>query len=342
MAKLVTQLLRNSVYITTNKLVGEPLASVYWNKLFNSAYREEEWTNSPYDYMIWRDSFPRDNYTMFYAIHKASKQPIGLASIATYMPLHQDAMKKPLSTFGMYFVEKGSRGHGIGRMIFNQAMDACKGHNIFLYGVENLWEKYAHGKPAFNKLPEWKLRSLSAMPKDVDVGRLNLNNTGKFFSLRVCNWKDVPWNTLVEYDRKLSMGYDREKYLRASFDQPDSDSFTTVLTTSCPTRNQQIYGICRIRRCIDNHIVIGPLYADDPDLAKLLLKNSIQRLPFKKNATSFKYMVPDCNSDSVLLFKSLTNGNMSEEILHPQFTDEVVQFPMQFIFSVSEEDNALY
>jgi len=96
-----------------------------------------------------------------------------------------------------------------------------------------------------------------------------------------------------------------------------------------------VHGLGRIRRCIDDHFAIGPLYADDPLIAKMLLRALLQPNLFSTSPKSIHYRAPDSNLEAVDMFQELAEGKVEVEILHPQFTKEVIKvgyfLPIEFL-----------
>jgi hypothetical protein len=101
------------------------------------------------------------------------------------------------------------------------------------------------------------------------------------------------------------------------------------------SKKKTVHGLGRIRRCIDDHLVIGPLYADEPLIAKMLLRALLQPNLFPAPPKSIHYRAPDSNLEAVDMFQELAEGKVELEILHPQFTKEVIKvgyfLPIEFL-----------
>jgi GNAT superfamily N-acetyltransferase len=82
--------------------------------------------------------------------------------------------------------------------------------------------------------------------------------------------QDVPWEELAAYDLAVS-GIDRPEFMRAWLSQPGGSGFAW-------RRNGSLAGYGFLRPC-RNGFKIGPLYADDANIAHRLLQSLLSTIP---------------------------------------------------------------
>lgn len=84
-------------------------------------------------------------------------------------------------------------------------------------------------------------------------------------------FEDSYLSLIYDYDRKL-IGYDRSLVIKLTCKEPDSRTYLAIKNGKCVG-----FGIAKIS-CQENAL-IGPLYADEKEVAEVLLKKLIMSLP---------------------------------------------------------------
>lgn len=148
---------------------------------------------------------------------------------------------------GLYIVHPEYRGRGYGMALTKRRLEHCADRCTGIDGVlENvsLYERIGYRKAYENA--RYQFLAADHGPDDRAVVPLT----------------SVDWARVVEYDRRCFPG-PREPFLRAWVDQPDSRGFAYM-------QNGNLAGYAVRRRCHEGHKV-GPLFADDPGIARSLL-----------------------------------------------------------------------
>lgn len=181
---------------------------------------------------------------------------------------------------GFYIVHPNFRGLGYGIQIWNEGMKRLSGRNVALDGVLAQQDNYR--KSGFN-FAYSNIRYEGIVPKDL----LPLPNISHTFEL----------DDVIQYDRKF-FPEDRTQFLHSWLKQ--YGSFTLVSYDS----NSAIQGYAVIRPCKIGW-KIGPLFAENPEIARAILNNLLALIP--ENQT-FYLDVPEPNHDAIRLAESF---NMS-------------------------------
>lgn len=175
-------------------------------------------------------------------------EPVGCISAVSY-PGH-------FGFIGLYIVEPEFRGCGIGGALWRRAMQRLQGSNIGLDGVVAMQDAYARSgfKLAYRNVRY--AASLLPSPGPLPDG------------MRLVPVMEVPFKDVMAYDRRFFPA-DREAFLHTWIRQPDGLALTALGPDG-------IRGMGVIRRCREGHKV-GPLFADNVEIAKLLLLNLASR-----------------------------------------------------------------
>ena len=159
------------------------------------------------------------------------EEPIGCISAVSY--------KGGFGFLGFYIVTPKYRGKGYGIRLWNEGIQKLQGHNIGLDGVFEQQENY---KKSGFKLAYSNIRfECTQLPTEHNSSNL-------------LNINEADFTGLNKYDR-LMFPAEREKFLKAWINMPDSQGFAHVY-------NGSIKGYGVIRKCLKGY-KIGPLFADD-------------------------------------------------------------------------------
>ncbi|MEM5423514.1 GNAT family N-acetyltransferase [Paraburkholderia ferrariae] len=154
---------------------------------------------------------------------------------------------------GLYIVKPGFRGKGFGMRIWQHGMRYLGDRNIGLDGV--VAQQANYGKSGFR------------------LAYRNIRYQGRVSGIGcacVVPAADVPFEQLLAYDRACFPA-GRERFLRAWVAQPDAVALATV-------EAGRVAGYGVVRRC-EAGCKIGPLFADDADVATGLFRALAASMP---------------------------------------------------------------
>ncbi|AOJ35138.1 GNAT family N-acetyltransferase [Burkholderia metallica] len=172
---------------------------------------------------------------------------------------------------GLYIVKPGFRGRGFGMRIWQHGMRYLAGRNVGLDGVVAQQANYR--KSGFR------------------LAYRNIRYQGRVDGIgcaHVVAAADVPFAQLLAYDHPCFPAA-RDRFLAAWIGQPDAVALATV-------DGDRIAGYGVVRRCRAG-CKIGPLFADDADVATGLLRALAARMP----GETIVLDVPETNPAAVAL-----------------------------------------
>jgi Acetyltransferase (GNAT) domain/Acetyltransferase (GNAT) family len=150
---------------------------------------------------------------------------------------------------GFYIVRSDLRGRGIGSALFDRALERAAGRVVGLDGVLTQQATYERrGFVLSHRNVRWRTTGGDEPP------------TG------VVELSSVPFEQLLEFDAAV-FGTNRERFLRVWIDRPRGHALAFV-------RNGSLAGCAVIRPCRVG-AKVGPLLADDEDVAEVLFKGLI-------------------------------------------------------------------
>jgi hypothetical protein len=202
----------------------------------------EGWNPGLYD----ADSFYTADPEGF-LIGELHKEPITTISIVKY--------GETFGFLGFYIVKKAYRGQGYGIQIWKEALKRLSGRNIGLDGVVD--QQLNYKKSGFN------LAYRNIRYEGASGGNPSTNSN-------IVKLSQVPFEVVAEYDRPFFPDR-RLEFLQSWLRQPKSTALGIM-------QNGKISGYGMIRACRTGY-KIGPLFADNPELAEALfiaLKSSIE------------------------------------------------------------------
>ena len=193
-------------------------------------------------------------------------EPIGSISAVAY--------GKSYGFLGFYIVKPDYRGQGFGIQLWNAGMERLQGRNIGLDGVVAQQDNYKKSgfTPAYRSVRyRWEADAQRSVVRDV------------------VQLSEVPKEKLGAYDLRL-FGVDRRQFLECWISRPQTESLG-VLHEGNPVG----YGV--LRKC-RNGFKMGPLFADDLDIADLLFRGLTANLD---QGTEVFLDVPQVNLAAVRL-----------------------------------------
>jgi len=158
---------------------------------------------------------------------------------------------------GFYIVRSDVRGRGIGSSLFDRALARADGRVVGLDGVLAQQASYERrGFAPAHRNVRWR----TAGGGEVPAGLVELSS--------------VPFHQVHAFDTAV-FGADRERFLRAWIDRPPGDALACVADGDLAG-----YGVVRPCR---TGAKVGPLLADDEEVAELLLAGLIAAAGAGKN-----------------------------------------------------------
>jgi len=251
---------------------------------------KEGWNVGKYDNTFYYQIDPKGHFLFF-----KEQNPIGSMSLVKH--------SNQFFTIGPFIVIESERGIGYGSQIWQQVITRLNNYpdaNVLLYAVPQQIARYQEEgfKPCQNHL-RWVINSpLFSSEKDQhQVYPVSLKSLNRIF----------------EFDQNI-FGYCRKNTLTSVLSHPQINGYYVEADNT-------IVGYGLIRPCIHGYR-IGPLYANNADIAKLLLmklvaiagrENIILDIP-EMNVTGQKLMLSlgakrDISCDTMMMVK----GNLSSE-----------------------------
>uniref|UniRef100_A0A915EFB9 YitH acetyltransferase (GNAT) domain-containing protein n=1 Tax=Ditylenchus dipsaci TaxID=166011 RepID=A0A915EFB9_9BILA len=291
----------------------------YCKELTEEMVAKEGWDNSHYCYDIWKRSFG-PVFKLYCAFDKKADKIVGCKGV-----LH----------CSMYYVQAEYRQLKLGLQLCDKAYSDAPSLNLFCYGVASMYNKYK-AVMNFDKFANWRLQTTYARCSDIRPENLDPVDT----SVELKHWRLVPLQDILAYDKVIACGINREAYLTNTVQHPDS-------LTMVATKTGQLVGVCQIRELVGKRLGISLFYADNEAIARSLLKYVLEEFPKSRyrsldSYTKFVYKTPSTNENSCQMFMNLVDGKiLDKQVLVPQFTKEVLQFPTHLIYSICDEHSGL-
>ncbi|MGB0372856.1 MAG: GNAT family N-acetyltransferase [Opitutales bacterium] len=207
---------------------------------------------------------------------------------------------------GFYIVKPEFRGQGYGIRIWNAAMDYLNGCNIALDGVVAQQENY---KKSGFQYAYGNLR-YEGVAKHVPFSKSGLTEISI-----------IPFDELRDYDQGFFPA-SRDSFLKKWYTQTSSYGLAFRKTNT-------IRGYGLIRPCVSGYKV-GPLYAEDVNVAQTLLSALVTHLA---PGERFYLDVPQINQAALQLTETF-KMNLSFETAR-MYTNAIPDLPVDKIFSVT-------
>ena len=218
---------------------------------------------------------------------------------------------------GMYVVSAEWRGIGIGKQIWNAAIQHLGSRNKGLSAVADLFQLY-RDRAGFSHVADWTvdLYKLEKMPKlykyfgsdhslvtsddELPIYQLNYGmseycsvSVSKKFRTEAINERLIP--EVIAYDKRLH-SYDRSKIVSL-----------TIRESKCRTRvallGDMIVGYGCIKPNLQNLWMITPLYADNEYIARMLMSDLIGSLSMLELDEGVVLKTPSNNHSAINLLK---------------------------------------
>jgi GNAT superfamily N-acetyltransferase len=201
--------------------------------------------------------------------------PVGCISVVSY--------DNKFGFLGFYIVVPEFRDFGFGTQLWNAGLKKLKKRNIGLDGVFSQQDNYSKSgfRLAYSNI------------------RYEWNNTpAEFDSKNLFEAKDIPFEVINGYDKKFFPA-DRTAFLQNWLVMPNC--FTSV-----HKKRKQIDGYGVIRKCRVGY-KIGPLFADDPNIAENIFLNLVSKV---ESDVPIYIDVPDVNEKGMALAEKYNMTNV--------------------------------
>jgi hypothetical protein len=221
---------------------------------------------------------------------------------------------------GQYAIRPQYQGLGIGSALWKKVMEHIgTGRNISLFAVEKMFETY-HKKGGFVIVPQKRIH--------IYDGKVNCDNLIKQLigvSLVLINKHNVI--AVSEYDKEICHGLDRRQLIEEYCKTPE-----TVCLAAVNKENHRIIGYSIITATNFDTAIVEPLYADNEQIAELLIGKCCDLLLITKT-NGIWFQCWDFNEKAITLAKKMgLNFAGKRNIL---FTKQLVEGDVDKIYCVS-------
>lgn len=255
--------------------------------------REEGWNPGLHDAKPFYEADPNG-----YFIGLIDDKPIATVSAVAY--------DDNFGFLGFYIVKDGFRGKGYGLEMANVGMDYMGNRNMGIDGVVEMQGKY-------------KNTGFKAAYQNIRYEGVAKPNNGDFSN--IISLSEIPFDDILKYDEHL-FPTERKTFLEHWLKMPDSFALAAV-------DNSKLTGYSVIRKCFEGY-KIGPLFADNPDIAHNLF-NKINNLI--KQGENIYLDTPEINPEAVAIAK--VHGMESVFETARMYTKEEPKIDLNKIFGVT-------
>ncbi|CAG2112381.1 unnamed protein product, partial [Medioppia subpectinata] len=188
-----------------------------------------------------------------------------------------------LAHVGQYGVKRDYQGLGIGSALWEQMMAHMGDRNVSLYASDLMVAKY---KVHFSFVPERRLVHFTG-----NVTNNNLVDSIDGISLVPIDKSNI--GDVIEYDKTVTNGVDRRLMFEALYKTPETVNLVAI------NEKNKVLGYCVLFSTnLSNLVLVEPLYADNQQIAELLISKCCQRFPETKTH-QLLYLCWDSNNKSM-------------------------------------------
>ncbi len=193
-------------------------------------------------------------------------KPVAMVSAVAY--------SESYGFMGFYMVKPEYRTTGFGVKLWEEGMKYLDDRTIGLDSVRP--DLVSHKKPEFQ--PAY----INFRYKWIKNGQLDVHDG-------ICDVLQIGWDALYRYDNEV-FGFEREGFLKCWISRPETLALALL-------RNGNVSGYGVIRECRDG-FKIGPLFADDFEIAQSLFQALVRDVPDGRNVF---LDTPEINPEAVSL-----------------------------------------
>lgn len=201
-------------------------------------------------------------------------------------------LNEDLAFFGLYAVREKCRGLGIGPKLWKACLSHIGDINAAVNAVPGKLEVYRDrgGFPVEETTWSCLIYETAAQ---IDFSPLTSNIPG----VKVVKISDKDMTKVLEYDFEV-VGFNREKAI--SLIVNEKDSVAVAAFEDSPEGKIKGYGV--LKMSVQGSGLVGPLYADNQEIAEVLLRNMMESLP---EARGMSLMSTDVNPGAEAIAKKL-------------------------------------
>ncbi|KAG8190176.1 hypothetical protein JTE90_011901 [Oedothorax gibbosus] len=223
---------------------------------------------------VWKDTGLQEGTHCLYTWLEVDKDAVNIAvkdtgeiiGACSAVIHHED-----MAFLGMYAVRKAYQGSGIGMKLWNACVEHIGPRNGILNAVPDKTDKY-RTKGGFPILEaSWS----ATVNETYDPVNHEVLSDDPPEGIDIVPFQESHLPAMFEYDLAL-MGYKREKALELNCKEQDSRTFVAL------DGDNKCVGFGTIKISCNALGQVGPLYADDPKVAEVILKRLIVSLPKAK------------------------------------------------------------
>ncbi|KAI1711315.1 acetyltransferase (GNAT) family domain-containing protein [Ditylenchus destructor] len=298
-----------------------------WMKICQDAFTHNEWRSpSKTDYECWLKGIPVFEHYFLY--EKENGNLVGCISAAL-------VESGNLAHIGWFFFQPQYRGNGLGTEFFELTIAKEKFREAKNWALISDTERidYYVNRHGF-KNAAWTYSQVQIPTKEIQRDTLKkLAETYAFTGTNLVSPKLLEnWQHVFDYDRKFFGGMKRDKYVKTFLEHPESHS-----KIAFDKAKGHVIGIGCIRETSTGNLVIGPLYADSPDIAERILVDLLLTLPW------------DLNNYEIIMATSISDNTSLRDIAHKifggivkfnpdsgqaLFTNEVIEVPTKDVYGI--------
>ena len=185
---------------------------------------------------------------------------------------------------GFYLVDKDYRGRGYGLKIWNVMWESLdKSYNISLDAVNDLVPLYE--KMGLQK--EWTNKEYFLSSSKVVQALNGAQEMMKLKNILIKPLSEVSFDKIFKYDTSV-FGFPRQKFLKRWITIPDSLGWAAINVSG------DIVGYVVIRPSVigKDELLVAPLFADDTNIARMLLYASTEAAMIQKSVKNLRIFVP--------------------------------------------------
>lgn len=226
---------------------------------------------------------------------------------------------------GMYVVGQKYRGIGLGRILWNAAIERLGERNIGLSSGESMLSFYQQ-KAGFSLSAEWTVDLYAAtnarLPTDPLVIKVPMP-----YVIFVDPLSPL-FEYLIKYDASIHK-YDRSEIVKATV----AEAGTITLLAIKRTNDCKISGYACMKKSLQGHWLIAPVYADDYETAYSLVYGLLSSLTNneRREGVVAKLISSNCEASKVFLQFGMKRTNYQLKRL---FTKEIFPIPEENIFAL--------
>jgi len=221
---------------------------------------------------------------------------------------------------GQYAVLPQYQGFGIGSALWKKVMQHIgTQRNISLYATKRMFQNY-RDKYGFIIVPEKRIH--------LYTGKVNTDRLVKQIKgITLCRINPYNLQSVAEYDKQICDGLDRSVVI-----DEYSKSLETISLTAIENETNRVMGYCIVTATNLNTATAEPLYADNQQIAELLIGKCCDSLPIT-STNGLYFQCWDFNEKAIAIATKMELNYFGERPI--LFTKQEIEGRLDKIFCVS-------